>query len=216
MLNLVSQVKVSNLMGCTQSNPAFGNLTQASSVSSASSNLNFGMRSHTLPQDSFTFTGTSKTGKSSTEEGGEASLPKEPTKKRKRGQADGTPKASQNDDWAEVQDPEERRRIQNRIAQRKFREKTREQAERAAREETNSRIVRESAEEREKFLEDHTYSPVDEKGNWDSGNHPKKKGVVLDEFGQEVIVNQPYAIKGLFWDPVGIDALREKDNLERW
>jgi hypothetical protein len=43
----------------------------------------------------------------------------------------------QNEDWADVTDPEERRRIQNRIAQRKFREKTRENKERAERDARN-------------------------------------------------------------------------------
>ncbi|SPO00718.1 uncharacterized protein DNG_03466 [Cephalotrichum gorgonifer] len=46
-------------------------------------------------------------------------------------------KSQKSDDWAEVSEPEERRRIQNRIAQRKFREKTRETKERAERDARN-------------------------------------------------------------------------------
>ncbi|KAI0408189.1 hypothetical protein F4802DRAFT_456157 [Xylaria palmicola] len=44
---------------------------------------------------------------------------------------------AKNDNWTEVTEPEERRRIQNRIAQRKFREKQKEHKERAERDERN-------------------------------------------------------------------------------
>lgn len=44
---------------------------------------------------------------------------------------------AKNDDWTEVTEPEERRRIQNRIAQRKFREKQKEHKERVERDDRN-------------------------------------------------------------------------------
>ncbi|KAL8371751.1 hypothetical protein RB595_001516 [Gaeumannomyces hyphopodioides] len=46
-------------------------------------------------------------------------------------------RAPQNEDWSEVTDPEERRRIQNRIAQRKFRGKAKEQREKNERDQRN-------------------------------------------------------------------------------
>ncbi|ROW06055.1 hypothetical protein VMCG_04693 [Cytospora schulzeri] len=45
------------------------------------------------------------------------------------------------DDWSDVTEPDERRRIQNRIAQRKFREKAREQKERQEREARNQELA---------------------------------------------------------------------------
>lgn len=48
---------------------------------------------------------------------------------------------SKSDDWSDVTEPEERRRIQNRIAQRKFREKAREQKELQQREARNQELA---------------------------------------------------------------------------
>ncbi|KAL2760588.1 hypothetical protein ACRALDRAFT_1059628 [Sodiomyces alcalophilus JCM 7366] len=59
----------------------------------------------------------------------------------KSGRSKGKSKALKTDDWAEVTDPEMRRRIQNRIAQRKFREKARENKEKAERESQNKELA---------------------------------------------------------------------------
>ncbi|KAH8908680.1 hypothetical protein BR93DRAFT_496472 [Coniochaeta sp. PMI_546] len=56
--------------------------------------------------------------------------------KRHSGSSKSKPK-TKTDDWTDVTEPEERRRIQNRIAQRKFREKAREQKEQAQRDQQN-------------------------------------------------------------------------------
>ncbi|KAK0727286.1 hypothetical protein B0T26DRAFT_671969 [Lasiosphaeria miniovina] len=48
---------------------------------------------------------------------------------------------TKSDDWADITEPEERRRIQNRIAQRKFREKVRDQKDRSQRDAQNERYA---------------------------------------------------------------------------
>ncbi|KAK3197178.1 hypothetical protein GRF29_1536g891187 [Pseudopithomyces chartarum] len=47
--------------------------------------------------------------------------------------------ASKSDEWSEVKDPNERRKIQNKLAQRRFRDKVKEQKEEAEREVENQR-----------------------------------------------------------------------------
>ncbi|KAI1255873.1 hypothetical protein MGN70_002614 [Eutypa lata] len=59
---------------------------------------------------------------------------KMPSKKPSSSEKHSSKSKPKTDDWADVMEPEERRRIQNRIAQRKFREKAKEQKERAERE----------------------------------------------------------------------------------
>ncbi|KAK4203748.1 hypothetical protein QBC40DRAFT_166261 [Triangularia verruculosa] len=52
-----------------------------------------------------------------------------------------SPRSKESDDWSAVTDPEMRRRIQNRIAQRKFRDKAREQKERDQRDALNEQYA---------------------------------------------------------------------------
>ncbi|KAL2162694.1 hypothetical protein VTH06DRAFT_6530 [Thermothelomyces fergusii] len=59
----------------------------------------------------------------------------------RKDKASSSTKAKQTDDWTEVTEPDVRRRIQNRIAQRKFREKAREQRDRAARDAQNQQLA---------------------------------------------------------------------------
>ncbi|KAK6077343.1 hypothetical protein SCUP234_06755 [Seiridium cupressi] len=50
-------------------------------------------------------------------------------------------KSSKSDNWSDVTEPEERRRIQNRLAQRKFREKAKEQKEQSERDARNEELA---------------------------------------------------------------------------
>ncbi|KAJ8120886.1 hypothetical protein ONZ43_g2523 [Nemania bipapillata] len=62
--------------------------------------------------------------------------PHDPSSKKNSSKSKSKAKAK-NDNWTEVTEPEERRRIQNRIAQRKFREKQKEHKERVERDDRN-------------------------------------------------------------------------------
>ncbi|OIW29963.1 hypothetical protein CONLIGDRAFT_680761 [Coniochaeta ligniaria NRRL 30616] len=62
---------------------------------------------------------------------------KQPSSSKRHSGSSKSKAKTKTDDWTDVTEPEERRRIQNRIAQRKFREKAREQKEQAQRDQQN-------------------------------------------------------------------------------
>ncbi|KAI0490706.1 hypothetical protein F4859DRAFT_520403 [Xylaria cf. heliscus] len=90
---------------------------------------------------------------------------------------------AKNDDWTDVTEPEERRRIQNRIAQRKFREKQKEHKERAERDDRNQ----ENAGSSYRVPDAGELGPDDDDlsglpwGGVSSKNHPTKRPANEDE-----------------------------------
>ncbi|KAK4164912.1 hypothetical protein QBC43DRAFT_352624 [Cladorrhinum sp. PSN259] len=93
----------------------------------------------------YTPRGRNRSGSDTEREGGGGNMSSRSSKSSGSGSgSSGKSKSSRSrksDDWSEVTEPEERRRIQNRIAQRKFREKAREQRDRAQRDAQNQQYA---------------------------------------------------------------------------